>query len=59
VDVDDGCGERLRTRKDRLGDFFEFVLEVGEVVVLPEAGKFFEVDGAGKTGSVRFVDDAL
>jgi hypothetical protein len=53
VDVDDGCSGRLRTPKDRFGDFFEFVFEVGEVVVLPEVGEFFEVVGAGKTGFVQ------
>ena len=53
VDVDDGCRGRFRLRKDRLGDFFEFVLGVGEVVVLPEVGKFFEVVGAAKTGFVQ------
>jgi hypothetical protein len=56
VDADNGCSGRLRTRKDRLGDFFEFVFEVGEVgevVVLPEVGKFFEVVGAGQTGFVQ------
>ena len=50
---------RFRLRKDRLTDFFELVLKVGEVVVLPEVSEFFEVVGAGKTGCVRFVDDAL
>lgn len=31
----------------------KFVLGVGEVVVLPEVGKFFEVVGAAKTGFVQ------
>ena len=38
VNVDDSCGGRLRPRKDRLGDFFEVVLEIGEVMVLLEVG---------------------
>lgn len=38
VDVDNCCSGRFRPRKDRLVDFSEFVLGVGEVVVLPEVG---------------------